>query len=169
MLGLDDTGNAEPKNTPAKEETFKVHVGNSTGERRKRGLYYEKMDPEDEFKELKGIFIVETEKPSVHVLEPVYENPYSYESVVTVLRNIGQKIQLSDNDGSRHWVVIVCDGVPYNLCHLIFALVHVCSICQESFDGKDACKQHQFERHPSAEVTFKKNLIGCYCSLEQST
>ena len=128
-LGLDDTGNAEPKKTPAKEETFKVHVGKSTGERRKLGLYYEKMDTEDEFKELKGIGIVETEKPSVHVLEPVYVNPCSYESVVTVLRNIGQKIELSDNDGSHHWVVIVCDGVPYNLCHRILASMHMCSIC----------------------------------------
>ena len=98
--------------------------------------------------------------PTVHVREPVYVNPCSYAAVATVLRNIGLKAGLKKHGGDREWVIIVCDGVPYNLCHRVVNSMHTCSACDVSLNGKDECAEHHNTDHINDEDVHFEQEFG---------
>lgn len=96
--------------------------------------------------------------PTVKVLEPAYVNPCGYEPVATVLRNIKTKCKIGDDESSRKWVQVVCDGIPYNLCRRIIRTFHLCSICKVSLDGFDKCAAHANSMHEGLNPTFQKEF-----------
>ncbi|XP_065180592.1 uncharacterized protein LOC135811302 [Sycon ciliatum] len=59
----------------------------------------------------------------VGLLEPVFVNPNSHEAVRVLLREIGKDAGvnqcLGDGSGTRHWVNVVCDGLPYSLMRTV--------------------------------------------------
>ena len=85
--------------------------------------------------------------PAVSVHEPVYANPCSYEATATVLRNIAKRSGLRQHGGVRDWIIVVCDGVPYNLCRRLVASTHICHTCNMSFNGMDSLVDHSNKHH----------------------
>ena len=67
--------------------------------------------------------------PQLHVQERVLVNPCSYDAVATFLRNLGNKSGIRQYGGDREWLMVVCDGIPYNLCRRIMNSYHTCSKC----------------------------------------
>ena len=99
-----------------------------------------------------------TPKASVTVLDPVYVNPCSYEVVVIVMRKIGHKCHVRRYGGNREWVLLVCDGIPFTLCQRIIRSVHMCSVCEMSFNGIDECTKHQHSSHNGNQVQFNREF-----------
>ena len=88
-------------------------------------------------------------------LSTMYVKPCSYEACVVVLRNIGRKVGIKQYGGDRSWVIVVCDGVPYNLCSRIIRCYFICSECHSSVAGEDSCAKHNREEQPNVEhVSF---------------
>eukprot|EP00117_Sycon_ciliatum_P002321 scpid36361/ scgid7600/ len=55
---------------------------------------------------------------TIGLLDPVFVNPNSYEAVKVLLRELGTCAgvkQCVGSDGQRHWLSVVCDGLPYSL------------------------------------------------------
>ena len=100
-------------------------------------------------------------KPPLHVHEPVFVHPCSYDSVAVVLRNIGEASGiLQYGTGMRKWIVVVCDGVPYNLCRRVIQSSNLCLVCNESCNGRDQCVSHANDVHNTEydELAFQKEF-----------
>ena len=53
-------------------------------------------------------------------VEPFFVNPNSHEAVRRLLRHIGRECGIKSMGGSdREWVVVACDGLPYNLMRTV--------------------------------------------------
>ena len=61
-------------------------------------------------------------KASVHLGEPVFVNPNSHEAVRVVLRDLGRRAGVRQYGGKdRHWLNVVCDGLPYRLARKVIS------------------------------------------------
>ena len=92
----------------------------------------------------------------------MFVNPCSYEAVTIVLRKIGVESGISQyGTGDRKWVIVVCDGVPYNLCRRVINSYTICPNCNESINGKDACLKHFTSIHGDniEGIDFKKEFV----------
>ena len=97
--------------------------------------------------------------PSVSVQEPIEVNPCSYDAVKIVLRTIGLRTGASSGeDGRRKWLIILCDGVPYNLCRRIVSSSQICDKCHKTFNGMD-----EFSKHSNSVHVDEDNVS---CTLE---
>ena len=100
-------------------------------------------------------------KPPLHVHEPVFVNPCSYVVVAVVLRKIGIESGISQyGTGERQWIVVVCDGLPFNLCRRVISSTFLCPLCKESFNGKDEFMSHTENTHQMSQenVTLQKEF-----------
>ena len=95
--------------------------------------------------------VPEPQIPTINVLEPIYVNPCSYESVAIVLRNIGRKCGITRHGGKRAWVAVACDGLPYTLCNRLLKSSFLCLTCSANLNGADECVQHENEFHEQSE------------------
>lgn len=145
------------KQSEAKE--FRIFVGERSTDRYHHHLTFEDQgSTRSEYAAFEKEAAKPTTKPTVHVQEPVYVNPCSYDAVASVLRNIGHKSGIKKYGGDRDWVIIACDGVPYNLCRRIIESYHTCSKCDTSLNGLDACTTHDKEMHLEEEVVFEQEF-----------
>ena len=149
-LGLDNIGNSlieERKKTSApNEKTIIIEKKIDDGT---YAIQYEEQEQEEVDDEMMyPLFEVNaTTLPKVSVHDPVYVNPCSYEAAATVMRNIGHRAGLKRYGGTRDWIIVLCDGVPYGLCRRLIASMHICHKCDTSFNGMDAAMHHCNTEH----------------------
>ena len=149
--GLDDTGNIPAQTTPptdhARREERVILVKKDSKTKEKYKISYERESRSASTSESPQI-------PTVSVQQPVEVNPCSYEAVRVVLRAIGEMAGIDVyNTGKRKWIIVVCDGVPYNLCRRVIACSQVCTNCKHSFNGLDELAQHQNTIHTGDSVS----------------
>ena len=160
-MGIDENGNAiVPKTIAVQAKEYRVRVEKGAGQRHSFTVSHEEQDTGKvhEYSDYLHLSQAANELPTVHVQEPAYVNPCSYEAVATVMRNIGYKAGVKAYGGDREWVVIVCDDVPYNLCSRIIRCSHKCSVCNQAIYGQDACAKHQNSEHLGEEMSFAKEF-----------
>ena len=85
--------------------------------------------------------------PEVTVGAPVMMNPCSFDAVAKVFREIGKQSGIRQYGGTREWVTVICDGLPYVLGSFITKKMYLCTICNESVMGKTSCSKHQHEQN----------------------
>ena len=86
--------------------------------------------------------------PKSYLSEPVFVNPSSYSSVITILRNIGKKAGVKKyGSGDREWIVVYCDGSPLNLCMRVILSTYSCNTCSEVVTGFGKIETHMKANH----------------------
>ncbi|XP_070548038.1 uncharacterized protein [Ptychodera flava] len=96
-----------------------------------------------------------SQPPVAGVLDPVFVNPNSYESVKQVLHHVGKISGIKRYDsGTKEWISIYMDGLPYMLAHKLIRESYICPVCNLSVLGSN-----EFEDH-CEEVHSNRNLIG---------
>ena len=101
----------------------------------------------------------------VKARDPVYVNLNSFLTVIKVLQSIGRNLAISKYVpvSTRKWAVVVCDGLPYSLCHKILKKTYRCKEYHNAIYTQDACLQETFDQHPqhlSARlVVFERNFL----------
>lgn len=106
-----------------------------------------------------------SENPSeVTLLDPVFVNPNSIQSMILVLRHIGKianiskylaKDQLSETSFTkRAWTFVCCDGLPHALVRRLIEEYFICTICKEGFLGIDDAKKHGKKDHPNESSAY---------------
>jgi hypothetical protein len=105
------------------------------------------------------------EKVQVNVQLPVHVNPCSYEAVKKVLLDIGKKADVNQYNpaGSRKWLPVACDGLPFGLCSKVVACTYRCTICDPNraeFDnlvhGFKEYEQHIHEQHAKHQFSSQE-------------
>lgn len=82
------------------------------------------------------------------LVDPVFVNPNSYDSIVTVLRHIGKVAGVKWYGGEeREWVSVCCDGLPYSIVLRVTQEYITCAECKEGFMGVDNFESHAFSKH----------------------
>ena len=75
--------------------------------------------------------------------EPDFVNPNSYRSIIQVIQNIRVRAGIKQYGGDkRNWLIIECDGLPYNTLRDIIANVWRCLKCNDCFFGSEAYNDH---------------------------
>ena len=98
-------------------------------------------------------------QPEGHVGNPVFENPCSYDAVAKVLRDIGRQGGLKAYGGCREWLVVMLDGLPYNLALSLIERVFVCVVCGSQVTGVSECTERTVRSHPGQDSTgFKREF-----------
>ena len=78
------------------------------------------------------------------VREPDFLNPNSYENIIHVIQAIGIRAGIKQyGNGSREWLMVECDGLPYNIIRDIIANVWRCSQCSGCYYGLDSFEEHK--------------------------
>lgn len=87
------------------------------------------------------------------VLTPSMVNPNSYDAIRRVLLDVGNQsgIKKYCSDGKREFLLLYCDGVPYNLIWRVCQSTVRCSTCGELLHGKSETKKY-------AHNTFQKEF-----------
>ena len=86
--------------------------------------------------------------PSIKIADPLFMNPNSYENLTLVLRKVGQDAGVERyGEEQRKWTIVCCDGLPYHMLMQIIQETRVCSICSQSFMGKDLFRKHFTSSH----------------------
>ncbi len=88
--------------------------------------------------------------------DPVFCNPNSYASCITVLRSIGKdlKVQKYDPTSCRKWAVIICDGLPFSLCTKLLKETYTCSVCNAAIFTRKGMASHLADVH---DVELQEN------------
>ena len=89
----------------------------------------------------------------VKLVDPVFVNPNSPESLRLVLRHIGKEAGVHRYGGKAHaWVIVVCDGLPYTMILKLIQEQMICAVCSQSMHGHEAFKRHCTEHHRDTHV-----------------
>lgn len=104
------------------------------------------------------------------LLDPVFVNPNSTESMILILRYIGQKAHISKymkpdeqtNATKRYWTFICCDGLPHALVRRLIEEYFICSICKDGLLGVDDAQKHAERNHPKKNPSFYKEFDWIY-------
>ena len=76
--------------------------------------------------------------------EPDFINPNSYHNVIQVIQSIGFRAGVKRyGQGTREWLMIECDGLPYNLIRDIIDNVWRCAQCSKCFYGLLPFQEHK--------------------------
>ena len=99
------------------------------------------------------------EPVTVTVADPVFCNPNSFDSLITVLRKIGKDAGIHRYGGDkRFWTVVCCDGLPYHLCMKLVDVMLTCTLCQSSFFGEEALRKHFASSHNDQSPEFYREF-----------
>ena len=100
------------------------------------------------------------EKPTeVHMGEPIFLNPCSFDALAAILRDIGRHADIRRYRGTLEWVAVMCDGLPYTLALQLVERFVQCSVCKDHFDGLNDADKHAADAHPEIpDVTFEKEF-----------
>jgi hypothetical protein len=84
------------------------------------------------------------------VLEPIFLNPNSYDTLAKIFRIIGKKsgIQQYCPNGERAWLAVVCDGSPFIIGIRLVRKYFLCPICDAPVVGRTECLSHVANFHP---------------------
>lgn len=94
------------------------------------------------------------------LLDPVFVNPNSIDSIVLVLRHIGKKGRISkylkddDETPKRFWTFVCCDGLPHGLVRRVVEEYFVCLECEEGFLGIKNVEDHEVKAHPNTRSRY---------------
>ena len=109
----------------------------------------------------------------VILLDPVFVNPNSIESMILVLRHIGKKGNIEkyihhqnarsssfshSKNCVRYWTFVCCDGLPHALVRRLVEEYFVCSVCQKGCLGMKEAQHHGKNVHPEGETTFHREF-----------
>ncbi|XP_041453561.1 uncharacterized protein LOC121406620 [Lytechinus variegatus] len=85
--------------------------------------------------------------------DPVFVNPNSYQSLITVFKNIGKQVGIKKyvEGGKREWVAVSCDGLPFTLAQRVIKETYTCTCCNEAVFSREAY-MHHLEKHSLVEV-----------------
>lgn len=88
---------------------------------------------------------VEAQCPSVcfSAGEPDFVNPNSFITIIQILQNIGCRAGIKQYGGSREWLIVECDGLPYNTMRDLQRNVWRCRNCKNCFYGTDCYNEHE--------------------------
>lgn len=94
--------------------------------------------------------------PKLSLSDPSFVNPNSFDSVRTVLRQIGLNagIKIYKDGGTREWLFVVCDGLPYGLCQHVINTTYRCKNCDvatDSYTSKEQFLAHHELVHSNDE------------------
>ena len=72
-----------------------------------------------------------------------------------VLRRVGAAAEVKryDSEGTREWLSVTMDGLPYLVCRKLLETLRICSHCQEEV-YTDQAEDHM------TECTLSRNLTG---------
>ena len=84
------------------------------------------------------------DKPNVFVLTPTMVNPNSYDAIQQVLLDVGMQSEIHQYcpESDRQFVLVYCDGVPYNLIWRVCNSTMRCSDCDVLLHSKKDCDKH---------------------------
>ena len=102
-------------------------------------LAEETFDPYESFSEYTSNL------PEVHcqVGEPDFVNPNSYDNIIQVVQAIGTRAGVKQyGGGKREWLLMECDGLPYNLIRDIITNVWRCPQCSSCYYGLEFFQDH---------------------------
>ena len=100
----------------------------------------------------------------VILLDPVFVNPNSFESIVLILRHIGKKARISkyspagDDFPVRYWTFVCCDGLPHGMVRRIIEEYFVCMQCGEGILGIEATKNHDKSKHGGIGTRYSQEF-----------
>lgn len=76
--------------------------------------------------------------------EPDFLNPNGYHSIIQVIQTIGLRSGIKQyGNGSREWLFVECDGLPYNIIRDIIANVWRCTQCLNCYYGLSNFNDHK--------------------------
>ena len=83
------------------------------------------------------------------------------EATTEVFRAIGRRegIELYET-GPRHWLVIICDKLPYVIGHRLLKRFYIYPLCNISIEGKQCCSQHTKAMHTNSPGLAYKVELG---------
>ena len=142
--------------TEVPPEEFRVRVEPTEGG--KFQVTYEKVSNEPQ-KESPYAHLgnhLPAEPTTIRMGEPIFLNPCSYDALVLVLRDIGRQAGVRQYGGSREWLPVMCDGLPYHLCSQIIERYVICSTCHHTCNGMDEMERHAVSQHSGV------NLVSCH-------
>lgn len=89
-----------------------------------------------------------TQPCQLHVADPVFVNPNSYDTITEVLRHVGRCAGISKyGSGKRKWTFVIMDGLPFTMAYNIVQGTYTCKLCQISVFGADKKMNHCTEVH----------------------
>lgn len=98
--------------------------------------------------------------------EPDFINPNSFYNIIQVLQAIGNRAGIKRyGHGSREWLMIECDGLPYNLIRHIIKEVLRCQECQKCFYGLPSAEDHVCFIVNQAELRHEFDWFVPVCGL----
>ena len=96
-----------------------------------------------------------SESVPVYVMDPVFVNPNSFESLKLVLRHIGKTAGVRRYGGTeREWVIVCCDGLPYTMIFRLIQEYLTCAACDKGFLGSELFEQHKKQHSELEEVHY---------------
>ena len=76
--------------------------------------------------------------------EPDMCNPNSFQSISSILFNIGERADIKQyTGGKRHWLFLECDGGIYTILEKLLFNVYRCSMCNEAMYGLEEFSEHR--------------------------
>ena len=95
----------------------------------------------------------------IHMGEPIFINPCSFDALAVILRDIGRQAGIRRYGGTREWLAIMCDGLPYTLGLQLIERFVRCNVCGQHFDGIDDATTLAMKKHPTSDkVSFSKEF-----------
>ncbi|XP_041477204.1 uncharacterized protein LOC121425250 [Lytechinus variegatus] len=93
----------------------------------------------------------ESPKVNVRAGDPIFVNPNSYQSLITVFKSLGKQagIKKYAEDGWREWVVVTCDGLPYTLGQRVIKETFTCAYCHAAIFLRESYMEHVQEHYPT--------------------
>lgn len=99
----------------------------------------------------------------VYVLDPVFVNPNSYDSLKLVLRHIGKIAGVKRYKGvEREWAMVCCDGLPYTMLFRLIYDYYTCSVCGQIFFGTDQIETHKKLHTEKPDMLFFREFDWVY-------
>ena len=91
--------------------------------------------------------------------EPIFLNLCSFDAFAVILRDIGRQSGVRQYRGTREWLSVMCDGLPYTLCQQLIERFMHCTACHQHCDGADDVTRHLAFQHDGDEtIVFEKEF-----------
>ncbi|XP_062597901.1 uncharacterized protein LOC134259320 [Saccostrea cucullata] len=152
-------GQEEVKNVT----TFCRHHGISNVEKH-TGSKKKSVEPDQQYAHVQSFH--SGSPVEVTLLDPVFVNPNSIESMILILRFIGKKANIKkyiseeqkEDVYIRSWTFVCCDGLPHSLVRRLVEEYFICSLCKEGYLGIEEAQNHAEKKHPGTTPYFSKEF-----------
>ncbi|XP_071792455.1 uncharacterized protein [Asterias amurensis] len=97
--------------------------------------------------------------PQLHVVDPVFVNPNSYETITEVLRHVGRCAGISKyGSGKRKWTFLTMDGLPFTMAYNIIQETYTCKLCNISVYGNSKKSSHCADFHQGEDSFLEREF-----------